>query len=157
MFLHETGSYLHPDDPGEPSTGLPRLSVTDEEAALLTEWVAGMTVLEIGTGLGVSTRALAESAVTVHTVDVDLWVHEMIWPYLPDNVVPHKTVGTVPMVDAAFIDGDHSLEAVAWDLAQATSRASKLLMAHDYHPTEEALGDGWEVMPTAHGLARKFL
>ena len=152
MILTESGSYRHPDDPGEPSTGDPRLSVTDLEAAILMVLVDGLMVLEIGTGLGVSTRALAASAAVVHTVDVDPWVQATIWPGLPDNVICHESVATVPAVDAAFIDGDHSEDATRRDLESTDAR---LVIVHDANsPTvKAALGDGWRIIPTTHGLA----
>lgn len=155
MNLHESGSYIHPDDPGEPSTGHPRLSVTDLEAAILAVLVDGLTVLEIGTGLGVSTRAMASTARVVHTVDIDPWVWENIWPFLPENVVTHRTIDSVPLVDAAFIDGDHNPAAVVRDLADARSCSPSLIIAHDYEATKDQLGDGWRVIPTTHTLGVK--
>ena len=62
LVPQENGSYTHPADPGEPTTGTPRLSVTELEADILAALVAGRDVLEIGTGLGVSTRAMAATA-----------------------------------------------------------------------------------------------
>lgn len=152
---HDTGSYMHPDDPGEPTTGKPRLSVTPQEAALLAEWVEGLSVLEIGTGLGISTKAMAATAREVHTVDVDPWVWETVWPYLPDNVITHESTASVPNVDAVFIDGDHSTAAVVSDLAAAEAVGARLVIAHDSHVLPDR--DGWEVHQTAHELARKVM
>lgn len=62
------GNYLCPSDPGEIGCGTaPRRSVTDEEVSRIGELFANRFVLEIGTGLGVSTRALAALAVAVIT------------------------------------------------------------------------------------------
>jgi hypothetical protein len=75
---HKGGYYSHPEDPGEAYYGgsPKRLSVTDEEAEILAKLATGMTVLELGTGLGVSTKALASTAKSVITVDPDPWVRE---------------------------------------------------------------------------------
>lgn len=152
--ITDSGSYFRPDDPGEPSTGAPRLSVTDLEAAILAELVAGLTVLEIGTGLGVSTTAMAATARRVFTVDVDEWVQETIWPHLPTNVMPCKDVRSVAFVDAAFIDGDHSTEATARDIADAKRAGAELILVHDARatPVSDAFDDGWRVIPTTHGI-----
>lgn len=152
LELHRSGSWVHPSDPGEPRIGKPRLSVTDLEAAILAELVAGLTVLEIGTGLGVSTRAMAETARVVHTVDIDPWVWENVWPDLPENVVPHRSIDTVPEFSVAFIDGDHSTEAVEADLASVAG--CPLVIAHDTNSSmvRAGLGDGWRFIPTTHGL-----
>lgn len=159
MRLHETGSYVHDDDPGEPSTGNPRLSVTDAEATILMGLVAGKSVLEIGTGLGVSTRAMAETATTVHTFDIDPWVREVIWPDLPKNVVTHRTSLSMPRCQVAFIDGDHTAEATDRDLIVAYAKARELIVVHDaLHPmVADVLGDSWDVIETEHGLAVKRL
>jgi hypothetical protein len=44
----------HPGDPGEPSSGVPRISVAAQEADILAGMAAGLCVLEIGTA-GMST------------------------------------------------------------------------------------------------------
>lgn len=159
MIPHESGSWTHTDDPGEPHTGKPRLSVTDIEAAILTAMVRGLSVVEIGTGLGVSTRALAQAAKTVHTVDVDPWVHETIWPYLPDNVTTHESIDSVPAVDAVFIDGDHSTSATAADIETAHRIARRLIICHDAsHPmVAAAFDDKWHIIPTAHGIGIRWI
>lgn len=152
------GGYRHDDDPGEPTTGEPRVSITDEEAALLTAYAAGRTVLEIGTGLGVSTRALASSALKVTTVDVDQWVHATIWPTLPDNVECLTTLYAELRFDLVFIDGDHSPEAVRRDVALAESllTVGGVIVAHDtaFDHVRGALGPGdWKHHPTRYGLS----
>ena len=120
LVPHDTGSFQHPDDPGEPTTGDPRLSITELEGQMLAALVAGRRVLEIGTGLGVSTAAMAATAEHVATYDIDAWVHDTIWPGLPDNVVGVKSLEHVGRAfGAVFIDADHSTEAVARDLSLA--------------------------------------
>lgn len=157
------GSYRHPGDPGEPSTSNPRVSVTDEEAAILAALFHKMTVVEFGTGLGVSTRALASTAQRVHTVDIDPWVHGTIWPSLPANVSRHKGRAQLPnIVDGAFIDGDHSVEATRDDVDDAAHRAILLIVVHDFNAdpvrsAAESVTDGWLSVPTRHGLGVKWL
>ena len=159
MLRHESGSWSHPDDPGEPSTGHPRLSVTDLEASILAAFVAGWTVLEIGTGLGVSTRALASTAKQVHTVDIDPWVHETIWPYLPDNVVTHESPDKVDRVFAVFIDGDHSTAQTARDIVTAQRCSPNVILCHDanYDEVRKAFDDGWHIIPTEHGIGVRWI
>ena len=156
LVPHSTGSYMHPTDPGEPSTGDPRLSITDMEADLLAALVVGRDVVEIGTGLGVSTRALASTAKTVVTVDVDPWVQDTIWPTLPSNVVPSPVVPSGKNFGAAFIDGDHSTEAVERDCRAVLPlvRAGGLILAHDTNSkhVRDGLCDGFMFVPTTHGV-----
>lgn len=110
----QIGNYLCPDDPGEATSGPgdKRRSVTDEEAGLLAQAARGKAVIEVGTGLGVSTKAMASTASSVLTIDPDEWVRKEVVPDLPSNVGHLSTlemVGT-PMKGAfgmAFIDGDH--------------------------------------------------
>lgn len=154
--MDESGSYRHADDPGEPTTGKPRLSVTDLEANILAALVAGRDVLEIGTGLGVSTRAMASKALSVTTVDVDPWVHENVWPTLPDNVARWNGAAIAGRFDVVFIDGDHSTEAVIADLATARIyvRPGGMIIAHDvnYDTVRAGLDGDWHFVPTTHGL-----
>lgn len=155
LAVDHTGSYHHPEDPGEPTTGKPRLSVTDEEAEILAYYSIGATVLEIGTGLGVSTRALASTAVWVTTVDVDPWVHKTIWPTLPANVRGAKQVPD-GVFDLAFIDGDHHTRSVIRDVtaAFAVVRPGGVILAHDfnYESVRQGLGPGWGHHDTTHGI-----
>lgn len=156
MRRHETGSWEHPDDPGEPSTGVRRLSVTDTEAAILSGLAAGKMVIEIGTGLGVSTRALARWASVVYTIDVDEWVFRNIMPTLPENVTAvtdraHFHAGKA--FDLVFIDGDHSGEAVKADLRFARQLCRGLIVCHDAKAISEYLDGDWLHIATVHGLA----
>lgn len=156
---HDTGSFQHPDDPGEPTTGDPRLSVTELEGQMLAALVAGRMVLEIGTGLGVSTAAMAATAEHVATYDIDAWVHDTIWPGLPDNVVGVKSLEHVGRAfGAVFIDADHSTEAVARDLSVALQHSGQgaVIIAHDTASpaVREGLAaeSGWHWIDTTHGL-----
>jgi hypothetical protein len=111
--------WLCPDDPGEPGRNQPRWSVNDTEARLVSELLAGRKVLEIGTGLGVSTRKIAEKS-DVFTVDIDPWVKKTIAPTLPKNVKFYDNIKDVPRpLDAAFIDGFHAYEACSQDILDA--------------------------------------
>jgi hypothetical protein len=160
---HPSGSYSHDGDPGEPSTGAPRLSVTAEEASILTALFHNMTAVEFGTGLGVSTRAIAASASRLYTVDVDPWVRSEVWPTLPSNVVRCADRDKLPKaVDGAFIDADHSAEAKAEDVKCSLERAMLLLVVHDWnsgHVSDgaQSVTDGWLHIPTTHGLGVKWL
>lgn len=159
MQLDENGSYFDEDDPGEPSTGIPRLSVTEEEAKILSAIAAHRKVLEIGTGLGVSTRALAKWAKWVVTIDIDPWVHENVFPDLEQhgNVsvadnrddFPHKHD-----FDIVFIDGDHNLPQVKEDIRFARSHCHGIIVCHDAKYSDVSLAtDGWLTLDTTHGLA----
>jgi hypothetical protein len=170
----EYGSYVCPDDPGEPTTGIRRISVTDEECRFLNVLARGKHVVEIGTGLGISTRALAGGALTVRTIDIDPWVRDNIFPTLPDNVIGHwfdiETDDEVewPVVDGdvglVFIDGEHTPQALTSDLQFAESFAEYtdtplLIVCHDAKMPEvaDALDDEWIHVDTHHGLAIKIV
>lgn len=150
------------------------MSVTDHEGAILAWLAHDRRVLEVGTGLGVSTRAMAAQAYCVHTVDVDPWVHEHVWPSLPEDVQKGKTLppwGDDPGMHSfehyfnlVFIDGDHEEEAVKRDIEQVMPllRRGGLLVLHDcnYDGVKRAcaaLGLKPIVMPTAGHLGLVFL
>lgn len=112
----ECGVYVRDDDPGEPGTHAQRWSVNDAEGELLGAFCKDKTVLEIGTGLGVSTDYLAKYARRVYTYDVDQWVVDNIYPTLnAPNVTCLKSIEDAPMCDVAFIDGLHTTEQVEQD------------------------------------------
>ena len=127
------GAVFCPDDPGEPGLGAKRWSVSKVDERSLSELFRGLTVLEIGTGLGMSTRAIASTAKHVHTVDVDKWVKETVVPDLPENVTFYDGIGKVPPVDAAFIDGLHTQKQCLIDIESARKLVKKggLLVFHD--------------------------
>jgi len=107
--------------PGDPvlleAGGKQRASVTLPEGLLLAEWAHGKRVLEIGTGLGVSTVCLAHGASEVVTVDPEPWCHSFNFPA---NV---KCVSSIDLVegefDCAFIDGEHGFDDVSRDISDA--------------------------------------
>ncbi len=157
---HSTGSYMHGDDPGEPTTGVPRLSITEVEGEILAALVHGLVVVEFGTGLGVSTCALASTARLVVTADIDEWVQQTIWPTLPKNVTTCYDRDTLTQrVDAVFIDGDHTEEGTARDVQHAMRIASRLIVMHDtWAPTvRAACDDEWLFIGTTHGLGVRYL
>jgi predicted O-methyltransferase YrrM len=104
--------YRCPSDP-DPD----RASVTLQEGIVLADWAAGKRVLEVGTGLGVSTVCLADTATEVVTIDPDEWVHANVT--LPANVVRVRSLDEVRgTFDLAFIDGDHTYDAVVRDIEE---------------------------------------
>jgi hypothetical protein len=160
LIPHSTGSYVHKDDPGEPSTGKPRLSITELEADILAALVHGLVVVEFGTGLGVSTRALASTARLVVTADIDEWVQRTIWPTLPKNVTTcYNRDSLTQRVDAVFIDGDHTEEATARDVEHAMRIATQLIVMHDTaSPTVRGVcDDQWLFIHTTHGLGVRYV
>jgi predicted O-methyltransferase YrrM len=128
--------WICPNDPGEPGRNLPRWSVGDREARIVSELMRGLIVLEIGTGLGVSTKEIAKRAKFVYTVDIDPWVKENIAPTLPENVQFFQERKDVPgKVDAAFIDGFHSFEQCGKDIlfVRKLVRPGGLIVFHDLY------------------------
>jgi len=130
------GNYYDPADPGERqyAGNPPRRSITEEEIEILAVLAAGMDVLEIGTGLAVSTHALASTARRVVTVDPDPWVQDPALPHVEFcRVLPHDLTG----FDLVFIDGLHTREAVINDIER--SRPIARLLLHDtYLPDVQA-------------------
>ena len=161
LTAYPTGGFFREDDPGEPSSNAPRVSVTLGEAHILAELVTGLRVLEIGTGLGVSTAHMAATAASLTTVDIDPWVQQTIWPTLPEHVICAKSTSDLfGPFDAVFIDGDHTPAAVAADLLAAERLApGGLLIAHDvnYSNVRDQLGDGWTMIATEYGIATRRL
>jgi predicted O-methyltransferase YrrM len=150
------GSFVRADDPGEPTTSQKRVSVSVREAELLAHLAAGKHCFEIGTGLGVSTKAMASRALTVRTFDVDEWVQDHVWPDLPTNVITFTELPSRRTFELCFIDGDHSTEAVQRDIAWALESVPKgVIVCHDvnYENVRDGLhGGDWHIIPTEHGL-----
>lgn len=139
------GGYICPEDPGEAATGRPRGGIDPSEGHILRALAAKRVVLEIGTGLGISTGFMAETARHVDTVDPDPWVHEKIWPRLPGNVSRHERLEGAPLWTAPtliFIDGDHREEAVTADLMYALTALGQhgIIVLHDMDLVGEAAG-----------------
>lgn len=95
-----------------------RASVTNQEALILAELAAGKRVLEIGTGLGVSTVAMAQTAKFVVSVDTAPWVRQSVGLGGKGMVVASIDEVTGPF-DMAFIDGLHDFESVSKDIEDA--------------------------------------
>lgn len=153
LTAHDKGGWIHPDDRGEPRIGTPRVSIADDEVSVLAWLAQGHDVLEIGTGLGISTRALAQRAHTVTTHDIDEWVHDNIWPDLPATCVADRMTLHGPFT-FAFIDGDHSGPAIDEDVALAERLMPEggLIVCHDALALELHFRD-WLILPTTYGLA----
>jgi hypothetical protein len=114
----DAGNYYCPEDPGEVGMKEKRLSVTAYETKILAAVFRGKTVLEFGTGLGVSTRAIASTAKHVYTFDPDPWVAKEVAPHLPPNVT-FSAAHAGERADGAFVDGHHSQEAATNDIKTA--------------------------------------
>jgi SAM-dependent methyltransferase len=153
--------WLCPDDPGEPGRLEPRWSVNLIEARIVSELCRGLDVLEIGTGLGVSTKEIAKRAKSVYTVDIDRWVKKNVEPDLPDNVYFFDNIEKVlPILDAAFIDGLHSFNQCTADIQDARRivKPDGLFIFHDMKMPEvfrAVMGSGLEVscIDTYAGMA----
>ena len=155
------GSFTDPRDPGEAcySSKIPRVSVTLGEADILADLVRGLSVLEVGTGIAVSTRALARTALSVVTVDVDPWVQTEIWPYVLADCPNVRTLSEIPdeMFDAVFIDANHTTAAVRNDIALTRARCRRLMIFHDVNYASvregvEAEFQNVETIQSAHGI-----
>ena len=158
------GSTVCDDDPGEPSTGAKRISVTEDEAELLAWLARDKTVLEIGTGLGVSTQAMARTACHVDTIDSDPWV----WMNSFLNMRPIPSLHcwrsrdemTARNHDMVFIDGEHTTDALKTDLSFAKECCTRgIIVVHDWKidAVKLALDDSYAYIDTHHGLALKVV
>jgi len=95
-----------------------RSSVTNQEALILSSLAEGKRVLEIGSGVGVSTVALAHKAKHVVSVDPDEWVQEVLAGIPNVTIIPDVFKATGPF-DMAFIDGLHDFVNVCLDVENA--------------------------------------
>lgn len=140
MVQTESGGFVCETDPGEAGyeSVRPRGSVSPNEAMILSSLASKRNVIEIGTGLGVSTLAMAMTAKRVDTIDVDPWVVAEVFPRvtrLRPNVTCHVNDAALPVpCDMVFIDGNHCQESVERDIACALRwvRPGGLIVLHDY-------------------------
>ena len=163
----DNGSYVAPDDPGEPGTGRPRISITERESQLLAFLAANKRVLEIGTGLGISTDRLACHALEVWTVDIDPWVHANVFPALHKDVKCFTDRDQIPeseVFDVVFIDGRHTVVDTHVDIEYAQSRCPRgIIVVHDaglpevYEALTYEFGADWAMVETTHGIAVMFV
>lgn len=163
LLRHSSGSFYSDNDPGDYGYGpnaSRRLSVTEDEARVLGALCRDKRVLEIGTGLGVSTRAIAEKASALVTVDPDPWVHANVWPTLglPNHCLMSCPPTSGPPFDVVFVDGLHTKAALHADVRAglALSHENTLFVLHDMgYPdlfaAAEELGK-ITVIKTTHGL-----
>jgi predicted O-methyltransferase YrrM len=134
-----TDSYFAASDPSEPTYNRRRCSVGDYEGGLLQKLAARRRVLEIGTGLGVSTRYFARSASFVTTIDPDPWVAAEIAPGLleqfPNRIefLSSRSPTKCRLYDLVFVDGDHRRESVLADIDYARGFSPGLVVFHDCH------------------------
>lgn len=135
LTKRDDGSHESPDDPGERCYGgvAKRISITEEECDLLASLLAGRCVLEIGTGLGISTKAIAKTSAYIYTFDTDPWVIENVHPQLECQYIHclSDRASPVPPIDAAFIDGYHDKNAVREDIEFCRRLGARLIILHD--------------------------
>lgn len=133
LTVQDDGATICIADPGEPTTGTRRLSITKEEGALLARLATGMRVLEIGTGLGVSTQFLASTARFVVTIDPDPWVREHVWRDLPAICHPRASRDDISReFDLVFIDADHETDPTIADIDFAHDKCLRgMIVVHD--------------------------
>lgn len=164
----ENGSWRDPEDPGEVTTGQPRISITPAEGRILRRLFRDCRVLEIGTGLGISTGYILESALWVHTVDTDPWVWANTWVELNHahpNLTCYRSRDSLPRTlagidfDGAFIDGSHRFADVLEDLSIALALVQRggLIVMHDagYGEVRNAVAEkhlDWRVISTTYQL-----
>ena len=135
--------YMSPQDPGEPGRNQPRWSVNDLEARIVGELCRKGIVLEIGTGLGVSSRAILKTCYKLMTVDSDPWVWNNVFPELKKefgekvHCYPLKAnnVKTPTRFDALFLDGFHEYEQVKKDIAnyRGELKHGAIMIFHDLY------------------------
>lgn len=134
----KNAGFTDPRDPGEQCYGteVPRGSISLFEGEFLATLCAAKRVIEVGTGLGISTRYIARTAECVWTIDPDPWVKEVIVPEIGEvNVVALCSWDGVPAhVDVVFIDGCHKPGAVANDLRLASEKLQNcgVIVLHDW-------------------------
>lgn len=131
------GQFLCERDPGEINMppGYKRTSIAEDEYAILQIFAADKTVLEIGTGLGISSRALS-SAKKLTTVDIDPWVWEAIHPELAAmGITCLRELPEGGFADLVFIDAHHTYDAFKKDLEAAREflNMGGVILAHDMH------------------------
>ena len=129
------GQYQGRDDP-DPGA---RMSVTNQEALILAEIATGKRVLEIGTGLGVSTVAMAVTAKFIVSVDPEPWVQQSV--KMPENGIIVSTVEEAHgPFDMVFVDGLHDYASVRDDVTAALARVNPgaLIVFHDINQPDVA-------------------
>jgi len=124
--------------------------LTEEEGKKLQELCLNKNIIEVGSYKGRSTACIADVAKLVYSVDTHKALgdgqHQVdnltTWREFRHNtggyfnIIPFcgqlsQWVDTLPKVDIAFIDGDHTLSGVKGDIKLLQNKA-KLLIFHDY-------------------------
>lgn len=151
LYQYSFGGWQARRDPNEPLHDHGRWSVTTDEGEYLRETVRGRGVIEIGTGLGISTRFILESCRWLVTCDIDPWVQSTVWPDLVEcgpvlfcsdaSRLVHLPVAA----QVTFIDGCHEHAWVMADLhlALGITLPDGLILLHDvnYQPIVRAVAD----------------
>lgn len=146
--------FIHPDDPGEPGTGSARVSLPPVECGIIARVCHAKRVLEVGTGLGVVTRALIPNVRALTTIDIDPWVQRTIWPALQTDptlrdygsrVTYRADWPAIGTFDVAVIDGDHRTEAVQADIAHCRRLSIHWALMDDWNQPRVRAGVGSQV------------
>lgn len=146
----EFGTRYREDDPGR------RYGVTLEEEGILCCAAQRRHVIEFGTGLGLSTRAMADAAESVVTVDPDPWVAENV--DLPNNVQFCKREPEAGYFTMGFVDGEHSYPYVKSDLEFCLRHVHGPIFVHDYElPDVKQACDDLLMQPSQVWGARPML
>ena len=124
--------------PSDSGTGPIRYSVSQHQLHVLQMLGMGLDCLEVGTGCGVSTEALATSARRVATFDVDDSVVSLVVPHLPSHVrFFDRRTNPLQMAGAGFelvfLDGLHDTKSVIRDIRECfpLMRPDALWIFHD--------------------------
>lgn len=158
-IVQREGLVWRDDDPGSPVDGMVRIGISKAEQDFLRSISFGLHVLEIGTGIGISTLALREYAAHVDTIDTDPWVHETIFPEVKSATVTCHTgrhsIRRAARFDLAFIDGAHDTKSVISDIDFAEAHMGRgMIVVHDAREdrVRAALPPDCDVVPTLFGL-----
>jgi predicted O-methyltransferase YrrM len=134
------GHYVCPEDPTLGTAQyVPRASISEKEGRILQALTVGRSVLEIGTGYGVSARyILAAPARHLTTIDPEPWVRENVHPALEEFDAycdPAIQEDDDLLYDVIFIDGNHQSHHVIKDFTDTERMLAPggTFVFHDCH------------------------